>query len=161
MLVIDAFIQHQLAVNGIYCSLKYKDSPPEGVQLVQWAAFFEPLALNIALIPDGYFEIEKGGSVIASFLEVDLGHEGLTVWKAKVNKYLQLAISGEFERRFHRDRFRVAVLANSERRLQSIRKVTAAITEKLFWFATLDAVRNGVWSPEWQRPRDSQKRMYL
>ena len=59
---------------------------------------------------------------LAAFLEVDLGHERGPVWKEKVRNYLQLALSGEFERQFGTNRFRVLVLANSERRLHSIRE---------------------------------------
>jgi len=84
---------------------------------------------------------------------VDLGHEGLAIWKEKTRHYLQLALSGEYERQFRQSRFRVLVLANSERRLQSIRAAVRGVTEKIFWFTSLDAVRNEkFFGPVWLRP---------
>ena len=150
----DAFVQHQLAVNQAYCWLKYRHIPIDGTRFIRWLPFFAPPATGIALIPDGYFEIATNSDVMSSFLEVDLGNEGLNIWKAKVQAYLQIAMSGEFERRFHQPRFRVLVLTNSERRLQSIRKFVATITERLFWFATFESVHvSGLWSPVWFRPK--------
>ena len=96
------------------------------------------------------------------FLEVDLGHEGRKVWKQKIDGYLRYARSGHFEQQFGLARFRVLVLANSERRLASIRSVAAQQTDKLFWFSTLsitNAVQNreGFWSPVWLRPQGDER----
>ena len=89
----------------------------------------------------------------ASFIEVDLGHEGLAVWKEKTRHYLQLALTGEYEKHFKQSRFRVLVLANSERRLQSIRSPVATITQKIFWFAPLGAAQGEkFFGPVWLRP---------
>jgi hypothetical protein len=152
-LIADFFVQHQLSVNDIYCNLKYGLVPFPGVRFVNWLAFHEPLIAGLSLIPDGYVEFACGSGIDASFLEVDLGHEGLAVWKEKTRHYVQLALSREYERQFRQPRFRVLVLANSERRLQSIRAAVAGITQKIFWFATLDAVqREKFFGPVWMRP---------
>lgn len=153
-LATDFFVQHQLTVNQIYCALKYGVIPTSGVSFSRWLAFHQPVAPGLRLIPDGYLELETPSGILAAFLEVDLGHESLTVWKEKVRKYLQFALSGEYERRFHESHFRVLVLANSERRLVSIRTAVAAATEKIFWFASLESIqRHGFFGPVWLRPR--------
>lgn len=153
MLVADFFVQHQLAINTLYCDLKFGIIPVPRVRFVNWLAFHEPLAAGLALIPDGYVEFATPSSIDAAFIEVDLGHEGLAVWKEKTRHYLQLALSGEYERQFKQPRFRVLVLANSERRLHSIRAAIRGVTEKIFWFATLDAVRGKkFFAPVWLRP---------
>jgi hypothetical protein len=153
MLVADFFVQHQLSINAVYCALKFGTVPVPRVRFVNWLAFHEPLAAGLSLIPDGYAEFMTPTGIDASFLEVDLGHEGLAVWKEKTRHYLQLALSGEYERQFRQPRFRVLVLANSERRLHSIRAAVAAITQKLFWFAPLDAVRGKkFFGSVWLRP---------
>ena len=150
-LVADFFIEHQLRVNDLYCALKFGATP--GVRFVNWVAFHEPLMPNLRLIPDGYVEISTTDGIDGSFIEVDLGHEGLPIWKDKARNYLQLALSGEYERFFRHPRFRVLVLLNSERRLQSVRGAVAEITEKVFWFATLDAAKGEkFFAPVWQRP---------
>lgn len=161
VLVVDFFVQHQLAVNEIYCAVKHRSSS-NGLRFVCWLAFFEPIDPAVGLIPDGYFEIEHPPTVVTAFVEVDLGHEALSVWKAKVEKYLRLATSGEYKRRFGRDQFRVLVIARSDRRLESVRQAVAAVTEKVFWFATLEAIeRFGMWSPIWLRPKGTEARNFL
>jgi hypothetical protein len=153
MLIADFFVQHQLSINAIYCGLKFGTIPVPRVRFVNWLAFHEPLAAGLSLIPDGYVEFATPSGIDASFIEVDLGHEGLAVWKEKTRHYLQLALSGEYERKFLQPRFRVLVLANSERRLHSIRAAVAGVTQKIFWFATLDGVRSEMFfGPVWLRP---------
>lgn len=162
MLVADFFVQHQLTINGVYCGLKFGTIPVHGVRFVNWLTFHEPLIAGLSLIPDGYVEFATPSGIDASFIEVDLGHESLTVWKEKAKHYLQLAISGEYERQFTHPRFRVLVLANSERRMQSIRAAVRGVTEKIFWFATLDAVRSEeFFGPVWLRPVGETKQPFI
>jgi Replication-relaxation len=150
-LVADFFIEHQLQVNHLYCAFKFGATP--GVHFVNWVAFHEPLIPNLRLIPDGYVELSTADGIDGSFIEVDLGHEGLPIWKEKARNYLQLAMSGDYERLFHHPRFRVLVLLNSERRLQSIRAAVAQVTEKVFWFATLDSAKGEkFFGSVWLRP---------
>jgi hypothetical protein len=89
-------------------------------------------------------------------LEVDLGHESQTIWKGKAEHYLQLAISGKYREQFRHERFRVLVVANSERRLHSIRRTVAQITQRIFWFATLTSLGNEFFAPVWYRPTEHQ-----
>jgi hypothetical protein len=156
-LATDFFAQHQLVVNQIYCALKY-GAKPMVVTFRRWIAFHQPVTSGLRLIPDGYVELASPVGIIAMFLEVDLGNESLTVWKEKVRNYLQFALSGECERQFGQSRFRVLVLANSERRLLSIRKAVSAATDKIFWFASLEAIdRVGFFAPSWLRPKGEEQ----
>jgi hypothetical protein len=153
VLIADFFVQHQLSINAVYCDLKFGTIPAPRVKFVNWLAFHEPLVAGLALIPDAYVEFATPSGIDASFIEVDLGHEGLPVWKEKTRHYVQLALSGEYERQFRQSRFRVLVLVNSERRMLSIRAAVAKVTQKIFWFATLDAVRGEkFFGPVWLRP---------
>ena len=161
-LIADFFIEHQLAINGVYCALKFGVIPVEGVTFRRWLTFHEPITENVRLIPDGYVEFETLRNTLAAFLEVDLGHERGPVWKEKPKNYLQLAVSGDFERRFGRNRFRVLVLANSERRMHSLRKTVGAITQKIFWFSTLGAVRDqGFFAPVWYRSLGKTPKQFI
>jgi len=88
------------------------------------------------------------------FLEVDLGTEPQKRWQRKLEAYLQLAISGDFERLLGQPKFRVLVLANSSRRLSRIRSTVARRTDKIFRFGTFDIVRpENFWTPVWLRPQ--------
>lgn len=162
MLVADYFVEHQFAVNVVYCALKFKSLPIAQVKFHRWLGFHEALVAGLSLIPDGYVEFATSTGIDGAFLEVDLGHESLTVWKEKTRHYLQFALSGEFQKQFKTDRFRVIVLANSERRLHSIRSAVAATTQKIFWFATLDAVRDDkFFSSVWFRPTGTTQQTYF
>ena len=161
-LVADAFVEHQLAVNDLYCSLKYGTAPIAGVRFRRWLGIYEPLRPGLRLIPDGYVEFDTPAGPVAAFIEVDLGHEGLTVWKEKVRNYLQYALSGNVARQFGPQQFRVLVLAPSERRRDSIRRTVLASTEKIFWFATLDSIhRHGFFAPVWFRPKGDEPQPFL
>jgi Replication-relaxation len=150
----DYFVAHQLAVNAIHCNLKYRTIPVEDVSFHRWLPFFRPLADNLPLIPDGYLELMTPQEVVGHFLEVDLGNESGAVWRIKTENYLKLAVSGYAENLIGQSRFRVLVLANSERRMRSIRAVVAKTVEKIFWFSTLKAAEgDGFFAPVWLRPR--------
>lgn len=152
LLAADFSILHQLAINDVYCNLRFRPIPVPGVQFLNWMAFTEPLSDDLRLIPDGYVEFTTHRGVDASFLEVDLGTEELAVWKEKARRYVKLAVSGEFAGEFKQSRFRVLVLADSARRLANIRAAVAEVTEKIFWFAVLDEARDErFFAPVWLR----------
>jgi hypothetical protein len=157
----DRFVEHQTAINEIYLAVKYKPLPA-GVRLVRWHVFRQSISEAIKITPDAYFEIATGDTTRASFLEVDLGTEALKVWQQKTAYYLQLAISGEFTRKFQQPQFGVLVIANADRRLANIRATVAKSTDKIFWFATLDNIhRDGFWSQIWLRPKGDQRHSLL
>ncbi len=146
------FLAHQQAVNAVYIRAQFETSNAE-FSVKNWTRPKLPFSPSVPLIPDGYFEIAHLDEFHPMFLEVDLGTEASRVWRRKVDLYLKLAISGEFERLFHAKRFRVLVLLPSVRRLESIRTVIAKRTEKLFWLSTSEEVqRQGLWCPIWLRP---------
>jgi hypothetical protein len=157
----DRFVEHQTGINEIYLAVKYQ-LLPVGARLTRWHTFRQAISETVKLTPDAYFEVTGGESIRASFLEVDLGTEALKVWEGKTASYLQLAVSGEFERRFHYQQFRVLVVANSARRLNNIRTTVARSTDKIFWFTTLDNIHcDGFWSPIWLRPKGDQRHSLL
>jgi Replication-relaxation len=155
--VVDFFVTHQLRINEILCTVKYRAIPTPGVQFVQWKSFHESIDVASPLIPDGYVELRTPPKTLTAFLEVDLGNESRPVWRAKMQSYLRYAISGHFERQFGHAQFRTLVVASSERRLSSLRAATAELTEKIFWFTTFESITKlGFWAPIWQRPKDHQ-----
>jgi hypothetical protein len=161
-LVADFFVEHQLAINEVYCALKYRPIPVPGVIFDRWIAFHEPLTPRLRLIPDGYTELRVPAETVAMFLEIDLGHESLRVWTEKVRNYLQLAMSGEHERLFGQSRFRVLVIAHSERRMQSIRRTVAPMIDKIFWFSSIEAIhREGLWEAIWFRPTGNARQRLI
>jgi hypothetical protein len=157
VLIADHLVSHQLGINSLYCALKYA-ALPAPVSFERWVSFSEPLSEDLRLTPDAYVELKTRTGTMAAFLEVDLGHEHLAIWKEKVKKYIQLALSGDCERQFGQSHFRVLVIANSERRLSSIRKVVRASTQKIFRFATIESIETkSFFGPVWHRPEGDDR----
>jgi hypothetical protein len=157
----DGFVAHQMAINEIYVGLKY-NPVPVAPRFIRWHIFRQSISEAIKITPDAYFELATGDGTRAMFLEVDLGTEALKIWQQKVAYYLQLAVSGEFVKKFRQPQFRVLVIANSDRRLANIRSTVAKATDKIFWLTTLDAIhRDGFWSPIWIRPKGDQRHSLL
>ena len=153
LITVSSSLEHQLGINELYCTVKYRQVAMNSGKLVRWENLYRAIDSKRSLIPDAYIEISGPKETIAVFLEFDLGHENLIVWKKKVEKYLQYAISGEFESLVHQSQFRVLVVTNSDARLRALRRATANITDKIFWFATIDSIRGQTfWSSIWLRP---------
>lgn len=156
-LAADFYVEHQLTVNEVYCALK-RGPLPQGIVFRRFESFFGPIMEGLRLIPDGYGELETPSGIMAVFLEIDLGHEHGPVWKEKVAKYLEFALKDTPDaKRFHRP-FRVLVILPTERRLQSIQRVVAEKTDKIFWFANLEAIRrDGLFASVWRRPTGTER----
>jgi hypothetical protein len=155
-------LEHQMQINSVFVTVKYWTIPVAGTRLVRWIAFREPLTQGIPLIPDGYFEIDTPSGTRTMFLEVDLGTEPIRTLQSKALHYVQLAVSGEYSRLFAKPQFRVLVLTTTEKRMHSIRSAVLPVTDKIFWFSTLENInRENFWSPVWLRPPGNQKHSLL
>ena len=151
VLAADYFSLHQLQINNVYCTLKYRPSPQD-VTFVRWVSFYEPIA-GTKFIPDGYAEVEIRSKRIALFFEIDLGTEHQPKWQEKVRQYLGYAASGTFLRQFGCEQFRTLVIANSESRLAKLCAATAPLTEKIFRFTTAERIAlETFWGTIWQKP---------
>jgi hypothetical protein len=149
LLVGDVSVEHKLAVNWCWLAM-LRDC---GANSVRFTRFDEPISPALPLAPDGYAELDLPTAVHPLFLEVDMTTETSRVWEKKVELYLKLAASGEFERMFRRPRFKVAVVCTSERRLKNLRKVIRKQTAKLFYLSLLQTIkRDGFLASPWLRP---------
>jgi len=149
LLVGEAFVEHQLAVNWCWISTKFGP----GSKLIRFARFNEPITPALPLVPDGYAELEVSGIIQPVFFEIDHGNESSRVWDRKVELYLKLATSCEFARIFKQPRFKVAVVCTSERRIHNLRRSVRKHTLKVFYFSLLETIsRDGLCAPHWLRP---------
>jgi len=154
LLVGEAFVDHQLAVNWCWISMKRGPNP----HFIRFVRFTKSITTSLPLIPDGYAELGIPGDLQALFLEVDLGNEPSRVWDRKVELYLKLATSGEFQRIFHQQRFKIAVVCTSERRIENLRRTVRKQTTKLFYFSLLETTkRDGFAAPHWLRPKGAAR----
>jgi Replication-relaxation len=160
LLATNFFVAHQLQVNSVYCTVRYRPIPFSDVSFARWLNFPQPIAPR--LTPDGYFELKTPDSVLGSFVEVDLGYEGSAVWREKTQSYLRYAASGEFPKRFHQTRFRVLVMANRESRVLFLSKLIGHFTDKIFWLANFESIdQDAFWSSSWRRPSDAAPKFLI
>jgi hypothetical protein len=160
VLAADFFSIHQLQVNELYCTFKYRPLPTEAT-FVRWMSFQEPIP-GTPLIPDGYAEVAIPGKLLAVFLEVDLGTENRVAWQRKIQPYLSYAASGGFARQFGQAQFRTLTVTTSESRLRSLCVATAALTDKIFRFTTMERIKcEGFWGNIWQKPTGNERQALL
>jgi len=156
------FLRHCLEINRLQLLVQYLSIPIPGWWFGRWQSFQKPLSDTLPLIPDGYFELASAQGVRAAFVEIDLGTEAVPVFTQKASLYIQLAASGEFQQLFSRSQFRVLVVTTSERRRENLRETVAKLTDKIFWFATLDVISpERFWAACWLRPTGNQLQSLL
>jgi len=151
----DLFLEHQLFINDV--RLLFQRPMPSYV-FGRWLSEPSLRELALGLVPDGYVEYLYAARHFSAFLELDRGTERLARWADKVRCYQQLATSGQFVQRFSRRFFRVLVVTSSPTRLTHLREVVAKFTDRIFWFATLEDVRQGgTLARVWLRPVDPER----
>jgi len=91
------------------------------------------------LVPDGWFAWTHGDKRFDCFIEIDLHHEGLSEWRAKVLRYVEYAESGLHQERFGFRAFRTCALAKSAARLNNLRSISET-AGGLFLFGAIGAV---------------------
>jgi hypothetical protein len=156
------FLRHRLEINRLQLLVQYAGIPTPGWWFGRWQNFQGPILPTLPLIPDGYFEIGSAQGIRSAFVEIDLGTEAAPVLAKKASLYLQLATSGDFPKLFSRSQFRVLVVTTSERRLANLRQTVAKLTDKIFWFGTLDMLSaERFWSAAWLRPTGNQQQSLL
>src|SRR2546422_2385631 len=75
LITVSSSLEHQLGINELYCTVKYRQVAMESGKLIRWNNLYRPIDSKRSLIPDAYVEISRPEETIAAFLEFDLGHE--------------------------------------------------------------------------------------
>lgn len=148
----DLFLAHQLGLVDVRIAFA------RHTQLTRWMSDRELGTSTPGLIPDGYVEYDLKGLTYCAFLEYDRGTETLARFERKVHGYQTLAFSGAFARTFRRRFFRVFIITDSPKRLDTLSQTIARTTDRIFWLTTLTELsHHGPLASIWRRPggRDS------
>jgi hypothetical protein len=151
----EAAVQHQLAISDVYVAVEQEAALGRLV-----ASWHEPrdLLTPSRLIPDAEVVISADGTDHLCFLEIDLGTEGIAIWRHKIARYLSLAHSSSLEGQIGSDRFRVLVVASSESQARRIQAAASPSTEKVFWISTIQSIASaGFGGPIWLRPQGQER----
>lgn len=156
------FAAHQLLITRFRLRIAYAGAP-HGVQIKDWRDEGDALLDFHArsrtgamargrLTPDGMGWIESKRARFAFCLEADRGTMTVGRVRAKFERYLAAQAAGAVKARLGADRFRVLVLAPSERRLASLAQAAVAAGSPNVWLATEAALEaDPVLDPVWIR----------
>ena len=104
------------------------------------------------LRPDGYCRCCQNGKIYSFFIEVDLGTMSNKAIAHKVQRYLDYSDSGRYHQASGMKYFRVLVVTVGTQRLANLKVTTEVLTDRIFWFATLEDVLQGrLFEPVWQQ----------
>lgn len=100
---------------------------------------------NLAVIPDGYFQLATAGSPLGFAVELDRGTVEEKPFKTKVRALGEWKTTGTYRKRFRTDSLRVLFVVDKTerdaRRLERIKSWTEAEGgQSLFWFAHLGEI---------------------
>jgi len=151
-------VEHVIAANQVLVDFTAALQHESGAILLSFRT--EPelrqVFVNRSFVPDGWVAWTSGGRRFNCFIEVDLHHEGLTVWRKKILEYLEYAESDLHKELFGSRYFRVLVLAKGSTRLEHLRQISVPAGQ-LFLFGQIGKISHAnLFSRVWQRALGEQ-----
>jgi protein involved in plasmid replication-relaxation len=158
----ELFFSHALELNDIRIAFSLAIENHHEMELERWIndndckQEYHAVDLGKTSIrrfrPDGYFRFCYQGKLYSFFLEHDRSTMTLGRFTGKVKSYIDFGVLGYYRQRFGVKYFRVLVITKTRERLNNLKKAVETVTDKLFWFTTIEQVTpNTVFGPIWQR----------
>ena len=158
----ELFLHHALGLNDIRIAFSIGLANRPGMDMERWIndndcqqhyhAVVHGRDVTRRFRPDGYFRIICQGKLYSCFVEFDRSTMTVNRFAGKVHSYIDFGSKGYYQRRFGVQYFRVLVVTKTLKRLNNLKKAVGAITDKLFWFTTIDKITpDTVFGPIWQR----------
>jgi len=156
------FLRHNLNLNEVKISFSKAIERYHSINLELWVNDHDCLQeyylshagqkVKRIFRPDGYFRLSCKDKLYSFFVELDQSTESHKKFKKKVESYLEFAGRGYYQKIFGVRYFRCLIIAPSIKRLTNLKKTVEEVTDKVFWFTTLErVVSEDVFSPIWQR----------
>ncbi len=147
------FIEHILSINDFRISFQGAVEKHSELQFERWINERDiqdeyKLHRNGRVVkhrirPDGYGRYWYEGKLYSFFLELDRSTETDGKFEGKVRSYIDYSRSGRYYQTFGVRFFRVLTVTTTARRLSNLKRITEGIADGLFWFVTLDEIREG------------------
>lgn len=158
----EFFLSHSLELNEVRINLSRAIQNHPEMKLERWindndceqtySVMVKGEKITRRFRPDGYCRFWYRGKLISSFLELDRSTMTLDRFKKKVQTYHEFARLGFYRQRFGVKYFRVLVIAPSPERLANLKSAVEQLTNKVFWFTTINKVTaTEALGPIWQR----------
>lgn len=151
----DSFISHFLSINNFRYSLEICSRKNSQMKTEIWkykpALFSEEEA---KIYPDAYFRLGYSDKTHNFFLEIDRSTESRKRIRKKIDDYLSYGLSGDFQRQFGLQYFRLLIVCKTSARLRTLLRIIEKITNKSFCFLTIEKsiLPEKILFPIWQRP---------
>lgn len=157
------FIEHILAVNDFRINFGTAAEKHPHVQFKRWInemdiqdeyeTRVQGRLIKRRIRPDGYGRYSYRGKLFSFFVEVDRATETNGRFERKARSYMDYSHSGRYHQTFGVTFFRVLTVTTSLRRLENLKATTSGLVNGMFWFTTLDRIREGLmFDTIWSRP---------
>lgn len=157
----ELFLRHALGLNNIRIAFNIALANRPEMCLERWIndndcyqaynVFLHGKSVSKRFRPDGYFRIVFKGKLYSCFVEFDRSTMTIRRFVGKAQTYIEFGSLGYYQRRFGVKYFRVLIVTKTAERLKNLKKAVEKITDKLFWFSTIDQITpDKVFSPIWQ-----------
>ena len=145
----ELFLEHHLGIVDLRIAFEQHS------KVLRWLSEKDLAPLSLGVVPDAYVEYERDGLSFSAFIEYDRGTEPLGRIEAKARAYAALAFSGTFQQKFGRKYFRALFVTDTTRRLQTMSRAVARVTNRVVHLSTLEPVTtSGPFAAIWTRPGD-------
>jgi hypothetical protein len=153
--VTPSYTLHMQAENDFTIALML-GAKERGDEVVEWQSELElkklrekvshpdDQSITYPIRPDAYYRYLQAGKKepVHFFLEIDRRTEDHKTIAKKVKGYIAYQKSGAFKERYGFTKFRVLFVTMTEENVKSLKRTTeAAGGERMFWFATTEALR--------------------
>ena len=147
------FIEHILSINDFRISFQEAVERHTELQFERWInerdiqdeyrLHRNGRVIRHRIRPDGYGRYWYKEKLYSFFLELDRSTETDGKFEGKVRSYVDYSRSGRYYQTFGVRFFRVLAVTTTARRLSNLKRITEGIADGLFWFVTLDEIREG------------------
>jgi hypothetical protein len=146
----ESGLAHRMLVDSIHIRFLTAIREYPNYRLLTWIDQYsswwkEFQAYGIPIQADGYGEylmLLHFENLFTFFLEVDRGTEGGQTLQDKIDRYIDYAESGLYEKQFAARPFRVLVVTTTERRMEALLDIMAARSTNLFWVTTWERFKS-------------------
>lgn len=149
-------ISHCLLVNKVRLTFELACRNKPEIIIGEWKRV--ALKAESVFYPDAYFSYQHNGKRYNFFLEVDGSIRSSKAFRDRLQNYLKYGTEGYFSRQFGFNFYRVLLVCQSQERLKALYNIASRLTDKMFWFATMEQMSpENAFNTIWLRPGKQER----
>ncbi|MDD5491200.1 MAG: replication-relaxation family protein [bacterium] len=156
----ESVLIRSLLINKVRLAFELAERYRPEIKMNEWKQV--ALKGDSTFYPEAYFAYQYNGKRYNFFLEIDHSIRSGKAFKDRLQKYLKYGMEGYFNRQFGFNFFRVLFVCSSQDRLKTLFNITSRLTDRMFWFATIEQMTSeNVFNAIWLRPGKQEKHSLL